>query len=67
VGELDMLIDELITLYEAERKEAPKTLNDILDYFQRKYIAGEIDIKSYRDVFNFLHQHGATSAHEFVY
>ncbi|GIO25729.1 YppF family protein [Ornithinibacillus bavariensis] len=61
-----MLIHELITIYEAERKESPKTLNDLLDYFQRKYIAEEIDIKSYREIFNLLHQEGATSAHELI-
>ncbi|WP_047982463.1 YppF family protein [Ornithinibacillus contaminans] len=61
-----MLINELISDYESERKEAPKTLNDLLDYYQKKYIAGEIDIRSYREVFNFLHQQGATSAHEYV-
>ena len=62
-----MLKNELVTEYEAVRKETPKTLNDILDYFQWKYITGEIDIKTYRDVYNFLHQKGATSAHDFVY
>ncbi|MFD2042714.1 YppF family protein [Ornithinibacillus salinisoli] len=61
-----MLVNELITVYESERKETPETLNDLLDYFQKKYIAGEIDIKNYRDIFNFLHQQGATSAHEYV-
>ncbi|MUK90139.1 hypothetical protein GMD78_17335 [Ornithinibacillus sp. L9] len=61
-----MLVNELITVYESERKESPRTLNDLLDYFQKKYISGEIDIKSYRDIYNFLHQQGATSAHEYV-
>lgn len=61
-----MLINELISDYESDRKEAPKTLNDLLDYYQQKYIAGQIDIKFYRDVFTFLHQQGATSAHEYV-
>ncbi|MEN2767667.1 YppF family protein [Ornithinibacillus xuwenensis] len=61
-----MLINELISVYETERQESPKTLNDLLDYFQKKYIAGDIDIKSYRDIYNFLHQQGATSAHEYV-
>ncbi|SET14503.1 YppF-like protein [Oceanobacillus limi] len=61
-----MLVNELVTAYEAERKEAPRTMNDLLDYYQKKYIAGEIDIKDYRDVYNFLHQQGATSAHEYM-
>ncbi|GGA73836.1 YppF family protein [Ornithinibacillus halotolerans] len=62
-----MLIHDLVAEYEAVRKATPKTLNDILDYFQWKYIAGEMDIKDYRDIYNFLHQQGATSAHEYVY
>ncbi|MBC5636673.1 YppF family protein [Ornithinibacillus hominis] len=62
-----MLINELVSDYEMERKESPKTLNDILDYYQKKYIAGEIDIRFYRDVYNYLHQQGATSAHEYSY
>ena len=62
-----MLINELILNYETDRKEAPKTLNDILDYYQNKYISGEIDIKVYREIYNFLHQQGAISAHEYVY
>ncbi|WP_026905711.1 YppF family protein [Paucisalibacillus globulus] len=62
-----MLINELISNYETDRKEAPKTLNDILDFYQNKYISGDIDIKVYRDIYNFLHQQGATSAHEYIY
>lgn len=62
-----MLINELVTDYEMERRESPKTLNDILDYYQKKYITGEIDIRFYRDVYNYLHQQGATSAHEYIY
>ncbi|WP_047986188.1 YppF family protein [Ornithinibacillus californiensis] len=62
-----MLITELVSEYESDRKESPKTLNDILDYYQKKYVAGEIDIRFYRDVYNYLHQQGATSSHEYVF
>ncbi|MEC5423641.1 YppF family protein [Virgibacillus sp. C22-A2] len=61
-----MLIDELITVYKLERKQAPKTMNDLLDLFQKKYITGEIDINYYRKIYYFLNEEGATSAYEFI-
>ncbi|SHG22511.1 YppF family protein [Ornithinibacillus halophilus] len=61
-----MLIQKLVTEYQRERNQEPNTLNDLLDYYQKKYITGEIDVKDYREIYDFLHQQGATSAHEYV-
>lgn len=52
--------------YEQERKQKPESLNQLLDYYQGKYIASEIDIKQYRNVYYYLQAKGATSAHEYL-
>lgn len=59
-----MLIHDLVDRYTKERKYSPDSVNDILDYYQHKYISGEIDLKSYKQIFAYLHRKGATSAYE---
>lgn len=60
-----MQLGPLFTAYEKDRKAKPDSLNHLLDFYQEKYIAGEIDIRTYRAIFSQLHEQGATSAHEY--
>lgn len=60
-----MQLQQMFTAYERDRKTKPDSLNHLLDFFQKKYIAGEIDVKTYRSIFSQLHAQGATSAHEY--
>ncbi|APC47484.1 YppF family protein [Virgibacillus halodenitrificans] len=62
-----MLINELITAYKEEKDRLPTSMNDLLDYYQQKYITGEIDIAYYRETYYFLFKKGAVSAYEYTY
>ncbi|GAA0447493.1 MAG: YppF family protein [Bacillota bacterium] len=62
-----MYIDQLIQMYQHERNQSPNSMNDILDYYQKKYVTGEIDIVMYREIYSFLKIQGASSAHEYMY
>ncbi|WP_164669522.1 YppF family protein [Virgibacillus doumboii] len=59
-----MSIFELITIFEMERNQPPESINALLDFYQQKYIASEIDINEYRKIYYYLHRQGAISAHE---
>ncbi|GAB4073938.1 hypothetical protein GCM10028778_14410 [Barrientosiimonas marina] len=61
-----MSIFELITIFETERNRPPESINDLLDFYQQKYITGVIDISHYRKVYYYLHRQGAISAHEYT-
>ncbi|GAB3789988.1 YppF family protein [Virgibacillus kimchii] len=61
-----MLISELVDMYQNECNHTPASVNDLLDYYQRKYINDEIDITYYREIYMFLSRQGAISAHEKV-
>ncbi|MFC3040642.1 YppF family protein [Virgibacillus xinjiangensis] len=61
-----MRITELLDAYELEKNHAPETFDDLLDYYQQKYISGEIDISKYRRIYSRLNAEGAVSAHERV-
>lgn len=61
-----MLINELMNTYELEKEQSPESTNDLLDFYQGKYVTGEIGIYYYRKVYNYLHEEGATSVHEYV-
>ncbi|MBR3119114.1 YppF family protein [Oceanobacillus profundus] len=58
------MLNELLDAFEMEHKFAPQTIDNLLDYCQKKYIHGEIDFKTYRAFYNCLHEKGAVSAHE---
>lgn len=60
-----MHIFDLVDKYVSTRNYMPDSVNDLLDFYQNKYIMGEIDIQSYRHIFEYLHKQGATSAFEF--
>ncbi|WP_010650045.1 YppF family protein [Oceanobacillus massiliensis] len=59
------MIHELLDDFENEHKFAPLTIDNLLDYYQKKYINGEIDIKKYHNIYSCLHEKGAVSAHEY--
>lgn len=59
-----MKLNELIDDYQLKQRQTPQTVNDLLDFYQKKYINGEIDIASYREIFSLLHVKGAISAHD---
>ncbi|MFD2761755.1 YppF family protein [Lentibacillus juripiscarius] len=61
-----MSIFELITIFEGERNEPPESINALLDFYQHKYITGQIDICHYWKVYHYLHRQGAISAHEYA-
>ncbi|MFC2949948.1 YppF family protein [Virgibacillus sediminis] len=61
-----MRIAELLDAYELEKTHAPESFNDLLDYYQQKYISGEIDIIMYRRIYSCLDAEGAVSAHEHI-
>jgi vacuolar-type H+-ATPase subunit C/Vma6 len=61
-----MLMSELADEYRHECKCTPASVNDLLDYYQRKYINGDIDIIYYREIYMFLSKQGAFSSHEYV-
>ncbi|MFC4024491.1 YppF family protein [Oceanobacillus longus] len=58
------MLNQLLNDFEMEHKFAPHTIDNLLDYYQKKYINGEIDIKTYHDIYSCLHEKGAVSAHE---
>lgn len=62
-----MFINKLITNYEAERNQSPESINDLLDFYQKKYVYEEIDIVEYWRILAYLYDRGASSAHEYVY
>jgi len=57
-------IFELITIFETERHQPPESINALLDFYQQKYITGDININDYRKIYHYLHRQGAISAHE---
>ncbi|HLR62879.1 MAG TPA: YppF family protein [Lentibacillus sp.] len=59
-----MSIFELITIFETERHQPPESINALLDFYQQKYITGDININDYRKIYHYLHRQGAISAHE---
>jgi len=61
-----MYVDKLYTTYEHDRNQQPESVDHLLDFYQEKYIAEEIDIKAYRTIYFHLHEQGAKSAHEYV-
>ncbi|ALX50583.1 hypothetical protein AOX59_08630 [Lentibacillus amyloliquefaciens] len=62
-----MSIFELITIFETDRNQPPESINALLDFYQQKYITGEIDIIAYRKIYYYLHRQGAVSSHEFEF
>lgn len=58
------MLGYLLDIYETEKKVAPANLNALLDFFQGKYVHGEIDIRHYKDIYKYLHKEGAVSSHE---
>lgn len=61
-----MQLKTLISAYEHDRKQNYESVNQLLDFYQKKYITGKIDIKSYQKIFLCLHDQGATSSHEYA-
>lgn len=61
-----MLVSELVHTYQNERNHTPASMNELLDYYQQKYINDEIDINYYREIYIFLSKQGAISSHEYV-
>ncbi|QKY68569.1 YppF family protein [Lentibacillus sp. CBA3610] len=59
-----MSIFELITIFEMDRNQPPESINALLDFYQQKYITGEIDITYYRKIYHYLDRQGAISSHE---
>ncbi|KKE78020.1 YppF family protein [Oceanobacillus caeni] len=60
-----MHIFDLVDRYMSVRNHMPDSVNDLLDFYQHKYIMGEIDIKDYRHIFAYLHKQGAISAFDY--
>ncbi|MFA1818975.1 YppF family protein [Virgibacillus oceani] len=61
-----MQISELVHTYQNDCNHTPDSVNDLLDYYQKKYIIGDIDVIYYREIYMFLSKQGAISAHENV-
>ncbi|MBP1969016.1 hypothetical protein J2Z83_001119 [Virgibacillus natechei] len=61
-----MLMNEIMDAYEQEKKRSPKTTNDLLDFYQNKYITGDININYYQRIYHCLREKGAISAHEYA-
>ncbi|OZU87972.1 hypothetical protein CIL03_14820 [Virgibacillus indicus] len=59
-----MPIGKIAVDFKIERKASQTSVNDLLDYYQKQYITGEIDIKDYHQIYSYLHKQGAVSAHE---
>ncbi|MFD1850044.1 YppF family protein [Oceanobacillus bengalensis] len=60
-----MHIHDLVDRYIKERKYSPDSINDILDFYQQKYISGEIGLNNYKSIFSYLHKQGAISAYDY--
>ncbi|HLR09700.1 MAG TPA: YppF family protein [Bacillota bacterium] len=60
-----MHVEELAVIYEQERKHKPDSFNQLLDFYQKKYVCGEIDGKDYRRIYFYLYKQGAVSAYEY--
>ncbi|GGD17862.1 hypothetical protein N780_03510 [Pontibacillus chungwhensis BH030062] len=58
-----MHLEELLQSYVKEFNQQPDSPNELLDYCQRMYVNGELDFHSYRQLFQHLHEEGATSSH----
>lgn len=61
-----MQLKGLILDFEHNQKQSYESINQLLDYYQKKYIAGDIDIVTYRKIFHYLDEQGAKSSHEYV-
>lgn len=59
-----MPIEKIAIDFKMERRATAASINDLLDYYQKQYITGEIDIKDYHQIYSYLHKQGAVSAHE---
>ncbi|MEN1970353.1 YppF family protein [Lentibacillus sp. N15] len=62
-----MQLYELAQAYEHNRGVAYQSINQLLDFYQQKYISGDIDITTYQEVFHVLHEQGATSSHDYAF
>ena len=58
------MLEILLNAYKEEKKHSPASIHALLDYYQHKYITGEIPITDYKDIFSYLHKEGAISAIE---
>lgn len=58
------MLKQLIKSYQKEKSQAPQSIHALLDYYQQKYIIGEISIRDYKNIFACLHKEGAISAFE---
>ncbi|MEW9674992.1 YppF family protein [Lentibacillus sp. L22] len=61
-----MQLEDMMRQYALDREETHPSINQLLDFYQKQYVAGEIDITTYQDIFHFLHEQGATSSHEYI-
>lgn len=59
-----MIKKYLLSMYQKERNGEPDSINQMLDFLQKKYIAGEITIEQYKEYYSYLHNLGAISAYE---
>lgn len=59
-----MQLDDLEQVYKQDNGKASPTVNQLLDFYQKKYINNDIDIITYKNVFRLLHDQGAISSHE---
>lgn len=59
-----MRLYDLQQIYKQDQGEDSSSVNQLLDFYQKKYINRDIDISTYQKVFYLLHDQGAVSAHE---
>jgi len=54
-----MNFSDLKERYKKEKQNNPKSVNDLLDYVKKLYIANELSIREYRQLVKVLEQEGA--------
>ena len=61
-----MHLHDLQRIYKRDQGENSQSINQLSDFYQKKYINCDIDIATYQKVYYFLHDQGAVSSHEWI-
>lgn len=61
-----MQMNKLISNYVTEREQTPENINMLLDFYQGKYVSGELHIRDYKKILEFLTGRGAVSSHDYA-
>ncbi|KGX92662.1 hypothetical protein N781_15190 [Pontibacillus halophilus JSM 076056 = DSM 19796] len=59
-----MRLNELEAAFKERKEHSPRSADELLDYCQHQYMSGNLEVNSYRQLFQKLTEKGAHSSHE---